>query len=728
MGFFDDVLQTSPAAAPPSAPPGGGGFFADIMSSPVQHGSVTIKLPNGQTSMDASASPEADPPSVGVPTALARGALAGATANFGDEIAGLSAASGTGSMPNVTGLPVDQIVGLARLGYETLTGQPGEATKRYTGARDAARKDLADAVAAHPNATLLGEIGGAIATPGGALLRGATLPARMLSGAVAGAAYGGVSGAGAGTTASDRLTQGASGAALGAVGGAAAPPLAAGLATIGGAVARPLINAVRGLSDPEGEAARRVATAISRDATVGRPGLSNADFTGAQQAGLPVANIDLGGETTRALARSAANTSPEGRAALQRLADDRFEGQSDRASRFLSNIIGGAPDTEATREAIKASAMRANRPAYARAYQEGSNGLWSPELERLTSSPDIVSAMSDAATKGKSRAVAEGFGGFNPGVTFDNGILNFRRGPNGVPSYPDLQFWDYTKRALDDKAGAARRAGRNSEAAVLTNLSQQLRGELDRLVPSYSTARAGAAAHFGAENALDAGAHYVRSNMTAAEGARGLARMSPVEKAMFRRGFVAQLINDINNTRDRANVLLKIGQSPQAREKLETALGPRGYRMMDAYLTVEHAMDALRGSLGNSTTARQLVELGLAGGAGYELSGGDLLHGGAGATAGVLAAFLTRRAGARIDQRVAQRVAEMLVSSDPNVLARGVHMVASHHQLLEALRAIGDRSAPRIAGQQGSNIAPLQAAGVSRADDSQPKVPRPPGQ
>jgi hypothetical protein len=321
--------------------------------------------------------------------------------------------------------------------------------------------------------------------------------------------------------------------------------------------------------------------------------------------------------------------------------------------------------------------------------------------------------MSDAASKGKSRAVADGFGGFNPGVTVQNGLVSFKRGATGVPTYPDLQFWDYTKRAIDDASGAARRAGRNSEAGVLTNLSATLRGELDRLVPSYANARAGAAAFFGAENAMDAGAQFVRSGMTAAEGARGLAKMSPAERVMFRQGFVATLINHINNSRDRVNVLNQIGSSPEARRKLAIALGPSGYRNVDAFLTVEHAMDRLRGALGNSTTARQLAEIGLAGGVGYGL--GDSK----GATAGALAAFLTRRAGARIDERVAQRVAEMLVSNDPTVLIRGVRSVAANQRILGALRSIGDRVVPRISGQQGTGIAPIQAGAVSRADDNQ---------
>ena len=53
-------------------------------------------------------------------------------------------------------------------------------------------------------------------------------------------------------------------------------------------------------------------------------------------------------------------------------------------------------------------------------------------------------------------------------------------------------------------------------------------------------------------------------------------------------------------------------------------------------------------------------------------------------TAALVGALMAGRH--KIDQRVARRVAEMLTSTDPNVLAKGVGMVAGNRSLLGKFR------------------------------------------
>lgn len=655
-----------------------------------------------------------------------RGAMAGATLNFADEIEGLSKASGIPA-ENFLNVPI----GAVRLLYEAIAGK-GDATKRYEAARDEIRRSQKEAQEENPGSYLGGNVLGSVAVPipGMAALSAATVPARMVRGGIAGAGVGAVSGAGEGEDIADRATKAAAGGALGGIVGAVAPPLVEGVIQGGRAVAAPLVSGVRGAFRPADEASRRVATQIERDlradpGAVGR--LTPQEFAAARAEGAPARVMDLGGETTRALARSAANTSPEGRGALTRSIDDTFEGQSGRLSDWLRQTFH-YPDAAAQQTAIEQTARAVNRGAYARAYRDGDRQIWSPELERLTSSPDVVAAMRDAATKGKSRAVRDGLGGFNPGVTVENGIVTFQRGPNGVPTYPNLQFWDYTKRALDDAANAARRQGRDSEAGVLGDLARGLRGELDRVVPSYGQARAGAASFFGAENALEAGQAFVgasqRFGIPAARAA--IARMTPQERQLFQDGYVSRFVEAIERSPDRRNVLNKIGQSAPARQELIIALGPRRAAELEARLRVEGIRDLARGAVqGNSNTARQLAEIGLAGGAGgvgaygtYNLDPSQMT---AAAVAGAI--MLGKR---NIDQRVAQRVAQMLVSDNPAVITRGIQLVARNNRVMEALRAADLRIA-RIGGEQAPGIAP-KAAGVAGAEESEPGVPRPRGQ
>lgn len=667
--------------------------------------------------------------------AFARGLYQGATANFGDELAGLASAGGglgqaaSGLMPLA-----GPLVGAARYGYEQLTGQPGEATAGYEQARDAARAQTKEAERLYPGMTMAGNIAGAVAMPGGALVRGATMPARMATGAATGAGFGALYGAGEGETLPDRASRAATGGTLGAVAGAAAAPVLAGVEAVGGLAGRvvePFINSMRGRAGVEREAGRRAARAIETDRRLGQ-GLTDAEFNAARAAGLPVTNVERGGTATGELARSASNTSLDAQAMLRQLAEDRFAGQTDRTVTFLRSLVPGLPDTEPTREALRAAARNVNRPAYRNFYAATENGMWSPELERLAGSPAVVDAMRAAVQRGKDRAIADGYGAFNPGVMVENGRIVFQRRPNGVPASPNGQFWDYTYRELRDAADEAFRRGRNSEGQALQGLTRTLRDELDRLATNaqgqslFQEARAGAARFFGAENALDAGSEFVRNGMTAREGARAMARLSQPERDLFRQGFMVRFIDDVNNTRDRINVLGKIAQTPEARGKLELVLGQQGYRHLNAYLHVEQAIDRLRSySMGNSTTARQLYNLGLAGGGGVGAYGGYSTD--PTTIAGGLTLALLSHRGKRVDERVARRVAEMLTSNNPNIIANGVRAVANNNAMLQALRNF-DASFARVGGQQTSGIPALQSLGIGRAEEDQPDVPRPSGQ
>jgi hypothetical protein len=58
----------------------------------------------------------------------------------------------------------------------------------------------------------------------------------------------------------------------------------------------------------------------------------------------------------------------------------------------------------------------------------------------------------------------------------------------------------------------------------------------------------------------------------------------------------------------------------------------------------------------------------------------------------------------RIDQNVARRVGEMLASPDPDVVQRGVTLIAKTPKLMRVLRAADD-STSKIIGEQSSGVA-----------------------
>jgi len=665
---------------------------------------------------DTGATQESSKPTrnIGTAEAFGRGAASGVTANFYDELRGFTEANGIDE--NQAGRLHDTVLGAIKY----FAGNP-EAVKRYEAAVTRERGLNQQAEEQHPVASTVGNVAGSLVLPVGGAAGGATLAARTGRGALIGAGYGALSGAGEGDGAADRATRATTGGLIGGTLGAAAPAVVEGAIQGARIATSPVTSTIRGAINPENEAGRRVVGAIERDMRLdpnANNRLSPSEFVANSQNGGPATVMDTGGETTRALARSAANTSPEGRAVLNDAINQRFEGQSGRVGDWLRSNFN-YPNAQAQQEAIDQTAKTVNRARYAKAYQEGDKQIMSSGMDQLMGSPAVVSAMQRASQSGKDRAITQGLGAMRQGATVENGVVSFPKGPNGVPTYPNLQFWDATKRELDDAAQAAARSGRTGEASVIGDLSKKLRSELDAQVPSYANARQGAAHFFGASDALEAGQNFVTAKMENGQARAAVAKMSPTEKQLFQDGFVSQLVSHLNETGDRRSILNKISDSPAARERLHIALGPQKANELEANMRVEGIMDLARKAVqGNSTTARQLVELGLAGGAAgtggvgaYNLDPKQMTY------AAIAGAFIGGKH--HVDVRLAQRVAEMLVSKDPKVLLRGAQVVAKDAKMLNNMRAF-DRRVAALGGERSPNG--LIAGGVvpSHADDNQP--------
>lgn len=668
--------------------------------------------------------------------AVARGAVSGYTFGGAPAIGGLQAAGLDWLPKDIQNLFEGHeheptagaiMLGLARLGYEKFRGEGGGA-EAYRKRRDELQQAQEEALKQHPGYFIGGEVPGALSMPMGAL-RGASVPGRIGWQGIGGAISGGLNEAGGavsrGEDAGTALANVGKGAAAGGALGLGGGVIGEGLGRAGSAA----MSIIRGARDPELEAGRRVAQSIlDEHARTGRLPISREDQAAANAAGMPTALVDYGGERTRALARSAANTSAEARSALTEFTQDRFEQQSPRLGGFIRRMTGGA-DAAGDLEAIQAAARRANRPAYARAYRAGDRPIGAePEMQDLMSAPAVKQAMRGAVERGQNRAVADGLGAFNPGATITpDGRVIFQKGPGGPPTYPNIQYWDYVQRELRDAANQAGRAGRNEEAGALSTLHGQLRAELDRLVPEFGAARQGASRFFNAENALEAGQNFVELNRSIPEARRALARMTPPERELFARGFASDLADKIERTGDNVNVINRAFlHSPAAKEKIEMALGAPRSRQIEALLRVEAlAHEAHRAVTGNSSTARQIAEMGLAGGAmgafeGIKEHDFNLAH--------IVAAGLTIGAlhhGAKvIDERVARRVGEMLASNDFSIVQRGAKIVASSPVWFEALRrataggtAIGERHVG------SGNIAAGAAAGALRAIEGPAEKP-----
>lgn len=693
---------------------GGSGQGAEALGAPYQPPEALAaparEAPGGQESAlgaayvpptDAPKAPHREIPST---EAASRGVINSLTFGFAPDIAGLAEASGMPSTAKnddeIDVNPARPIVGAAKLLHQWLSEHPDPAVvEAYNKGRESYRDEDKASSDQHFAPFLAGQLVGALATPIAGGAGGVTTLGRVGRSLYAGAAGGGLTsageasseGKGAGEVATEAAKGALTGAAFGTVGGTAAEAIGAGVGRVA--------SIARGRQGSDAEASRRVAANLKADYKQTAP-ITATEQKVAQEAGVPRSIVDVGGDSTRSLARIAADTSPAAEQKLREMSDQRFWDQGNRISQWLRSKIGGA-DTEGTIAALQGAARKANSPKYRRAHAVADakypEGVWSPELERLMGSDALPKAIQSASTRGRDRAVAEGMGAFNPKVTYNNGILRMDKGA-GVMAYPDLRFWDLVHRELSDAVGKAYREGEKGHGGALNDLHKQLLSELDKLVPEFGAARSTAAKFFGATEATEAGAKFVTENVNLQAAAREIAKMSAPERELFRIGFISEMSDKIARTRDKVNVINQaFVDSPAARGKISLALGSQGAREFEALLRVEAQVDKLRTRLGGSMTSRNMQHLAHAGGAAgavgmfemakegdfdpkHLLFGAVLIAGG-------------RAAAHRVDARTAERVADMLLSKDPAILKQGALIVARDPKLFNALRATSNAAA-----------------------------------
>lgn len=616
-------------------------------------------------------------------------------------IAGLAEASGMPSAASETGAdmnPARPIIGAYKLIHNYLSEHPDpEVTAAYERGRKAQYQDEKLANEQHPTAYIMGQLGGALATPLGAVgaaAKTAGTAGRIGAGISAGGIGGGLYGAGGavGEGKNDPLEI-AKEAGKGAAVGAAFGGVAAGGGALIGKGYDKAASIYRGTRDVDAEAGRRVVGAIQSDVERQGPSMTREEIAAANNAGVPRAIIDTGGERTRSLARSSANTSPEGRQALTEMTTDRFHEQGSRIGGFIRQITGGG-NSAVDREVLEAAARKANKPAYDRLMAQHPVVTVPSDVSNR---PAVAQAMKDAVSLAKNHG--EKIHGETELKTILSGDGYHIADDVANPAKTSLRYWDYVKKAIDARIEGLKGSGGGIQAlngkevadfGGLVAARKALVDHLDAIAPNYKATRQGAAAFFGAENALEAGEKFVMSGSNIHEARIALRRMSVPERELFARGFASDLADKIERAGDNRNVLNSVFlNNGPARQKIEMALGVSRAREFEAMLRVEGLIHrAHQAVTGNSTTVRQAAESGLAGGGAVAAFEGlkehdfNPMH----VLAAALGAGAIRHGAQKIDSGVARRVGEMLASNDPAILRKGIQVVTASPVLFEQLR------------------------------------------
>lgn len=530
-----------------------------------------------------------------------------------------------------------------------------------------------------------------------AVLAGASPVARGAAAVGTGIAGGAAAGAGA-ADGRPMLPYMGVGAGIGAAGGVLGPLIGSGVRGAG--------NMLRRATGGEGQylntrAAGILEGALARDAAVpggtiaggvlpnGPPGQylrRAADFIEQQGGpGRPLVLGDVGGTNTQRLARTARDMSSETQGIIDAELAPRFEGQSERIADNWSNATGmpRTPDTSGRIAGIEAQARVENASRYDVSYNAPeAQAMWTPRLQELTRSPEVQDAMrgvnrtaaNDAALLGRP-AVRDPFALDASGA--------YRLNSNAVPN---LEYWDIVQRNLrtriDNTTGNERRQLEQLRSALLT--------ELDATVPAFRAARAGAAAAFGATDAIEAGRLMARNfDMETPEFERNFNALSPAEQDLFREGYSNQFINALEGlpvNRDvlRSQPFTSILNSPKGRARNAIVFGQQAADEIENEFRVENAFNMLNSIRGGPTTAPRLMDMAKAFGATP-----------AGSAAGVgLAASVAmgpnlrtlipmalmwgaRKGQGMLNEATARRAGELIASGDPAAFRQAASLLAS---------------------------------------------------
>lgn len=523
------------------------------------------------------------------------------------------------------------------------------------GAEKLLRKHLPNLGLDYEPKTTAGKFAGSAARfAGSSLIPGMGVGATVAKRALIGAA------AGAGSEAAGQVADQFGMEGLGRVAGALAVPAAlSGL----GALAKPIVK-------PEAYAREKVVKALASDMKRGSGEVSPEMLDKAAKQGVPVLGADLGGYDTRKLMQRSGNAGPEAEEASKGIKDVMTERAQEAGKRMSDWIIKqhGDPVMGSDPAKIEAAIAAIDRPNIERLYDiwrkdPAAQAVTSPELTAWMGSHDVQQAMKKAARDGtvpNSRIVA-------PTET----------APGNLP------FWDQVKRNIDGPLAAAKKAGDKSEVHRLQNILTNdagtgLRDTLDKIVPSYKSAREAAAESFGLRNAIELGYESTKggNGFDTKKLTDAFQKYSPEQQKLFRQGAAAALAETAQAGGPKA--LLKEMKAPQTKARLVETFGQTEYDTLYGQATRDHTLSNLKPlqeamQPASHSVRNAMVAGALSAGASNAVLGFSvanlLTHG----IVGAAGAGVTALAGAglsAIERRVGAHIMKLLASNDPADIAR----------------------------------------------------------
>lgn len=306
-------------------------------------------------------------------------------------------------------------------------------------------------------------------------------------------------------------------------------------------------------------------------------------------------NADILGTRGYGMGRNAANMSADARQTLQEAVAARKAGQNSRLASDVERTSGLPAGNTKNVEALKADAYDKVRPQINQAYKAAREAGKDVPLElfdNVITTPVGRKAFDQALQNVTSRAARDPSAGGN------------------------LAVLDEAKRLLDGWATQASRAG-DPMASVYAETAKSLRGRMDNFLSTggeYATARGLRQNAYKADEAFDLGAQ-LGGNRIPLGLPESVNKVLPNQRRYVARAYGATKVENLlnkNSTEGAYNDLL----TPQGRKAANAALGTKQAGLLGKALDREKLFNVTnREIVGNSTTARQLMEAAGYGGA-----------------------------------------------------------------------------------------------------------------
>jgi len=352
----------------------------------------------------------------------------------------------------------------------------------------------------------------------------------------------------------------------------------AGMLPIVGAGARGALNAVTGRTVPK--AARNLGRALADD------GIAPADINARLAAMGPDAMVmDLGPNLQRQ-AGAVASVPGAGQKTVREAVAGRAKGAPGRVQADVAATVGSGPELGTLREQVVAAQKAAADPLYAKVrdipVQVPSSFL------SIFKRPVVRDALRSAVRM----AANDGYRFPETGNVLTVGLV------------------DYMKRALDDVASSAAKAGNKNLARQAKDIAKMLVAETDKAVPEYAQARQAFAGPAQVLDAMDMGEAVFTKEMTPGQIKQTLQGMSASERDGFiqaaRSSIEAQMGNAVNEALALRNMFKRGYNEQKLRVLLGNDVADDLLKRIDREATFGQTANVVSGN--SETAARQAAQ------------------------------------------------------------------------------------------------------------------------